>query len=408
MKAKVDVLVIGAGPAGCSAAALIRKAGFSVVVVEKESFPRFVIGESLLPRCMDLLDEAGLLQAVQERGYLVKTGAVFLQEERVSHFSFADQFSSGWEYTWQVPRDDFDLTLARAVEAMGVKIHWQQKVTDVAFSDTGAVATLRGQAGETDQIEAGFVLDASGYGRVLAGVLDLETPPALLERHALFTQVTGDIRPEGDAEGHIWICMLPEEAWLWVIPFSNGRTSVGAVARPEFFDRFEGNTEEKLRAIIATESNAFKRLGKTDFAFKPRVIHGYSAAVTRLYGEHYALVGNASEFLDPVFSSGVTLALESASLAANTLIRQLRGETVDWQSDYADPLMAGVDTFRVYVDAWYNNKLPTIFFNSKQAPTLRKQICSVLAGYVWDEDNACVTQPERAIENLYKASLIMS
>lgn len=111
-------------------------------------------------------------------------------------------------------------------------------------------------------------------------------------------------------------------------------------------------------------------------------------------------MGNATEFLDPVFSSGVTLALESANCASNVLIRQLQGEQVDWQTEYADYMMAGVDTFRTYVNAWYDGRLPTIFFSEVQDPEFRKQICSVLAGYVWDMDNPCVSRHAQAVSRL--------
>ena len=120
----VDVLVIGGGPAGSTTAALLHRAGHSVVVVEREQFPRFVIGESLLPRCMDLLQEAGLLPAVEARNYIVKRGALFLRADSRCDFDFSTQFTSGWSWTWQVPRADFDHTLATSVEAMGVPFFW--------------------------------------------------------------------------------------------------------------------------------------------------------------------------------------------------------------------------------------------------------------------------------------------
>ncbi len=397
---QTDVLVIGAGPSGTSAAALMRQAGFKVAIVEKEKFPRFVIGESLLPRCMDLLQEAGLLEAINKQAYIKKHGAVFLRGSDVRQFNFAEQFTKGWPYTYQVPRDHFDHTLAREAQSFGVDILWQHRVTDVDFSGKAPAATVVDQNETTSVIESRFILDASGYGRVLPRLLNLNQPSELPLRESLFTHVTGDRRPQGVDEGMIWICMLPENGWLWIIPFANGKTSVGVVAKPEFIDRLPGSDDEKLRAAFALEKNGRERLAKTEFCFPAQRIKGYSISVSKLFGDHYALLGNATEFLDPVFSSGVTLALESANREAKTLIRQLRSEPVDWQAEYADYMMAGVETFRTYVHAWYDGRLPTIFFSSLQDPQYRKQICSVLAGYVWDADNPCVSKHAKAVDRL--------
>ncbi len=399
---QTDVLVIGAGPSGTSAAALVRQAGFEVVIVEKEKFPRFVIGESLLPRCMDLLQEAGLLEAVKKQGYIEKHGAMFFHGSNIGRFNFAEQFSTGWPYTYQVPRDHFDDTLAREAQSLGVDILWQHRVTDVDFSGHAPAATVVDQNGSTSVIASRFILDASGYGRVLPRLLNLDQPSELPRRESLFTHVTGDQRPQGADEGTIWICMLPENSWLWIIPFANGKTSVGMVGKPGFIEQLPGNDSEKLRAAFALEENARERLGKTEFCFPAKKIKGYSISVSKLFGDHYALLGNATEFLDPVFSSGVTLALESANRAAKTLIRQLRGEPVDWQTEYADYMMAGVDAFRTYVNAWYDGRLPKIFFSPRQDPEYRKQICSVLAGYVWDTDNPCVSKHAQAVDRLAK------
>jgi flavin-dependent dehydrogenase len=129
-------------------------------------------------------------------------------------------------------------------------------------------------------------------------------------------------------------------------------------------------------------------------------ITGFACLVKKLFGPQFALAGNATEFLDPIFSSGVTLAMESGLRAAKTTARHLRGEAVDWQTDYADHVMQGVNTFRSYVTAWYDEKLPTILFAAQRNPEIMRQICSVLAGYVWDKSNPYVMQADRALRAL--------
>jgi flavin-dependent dehydrogenase len=399
---ETDVLIIGAGPAGAIAASLLHREKFRVLVVEKQTFPRFVIGESMLPISMDLLKDAGLLDAVQQQQFMRKNGAVILRGNETCNFDFSAQFTAGYDYTYQVPRDDFDKTLADTIATWGVDVRYQHSVTEVGFNRPQAMAIVVEPSGGILQVRSKFILDCSGYGRVLPRLLKLEKPSSFPPREALFTHVTGDLRPPGREEGKIWICMHPGGAWIWIIPFSNGKTSVGAVASPEFFQPFRGDLKTQLRAILMSDPNAAKRLAKMKFAMPVQRLNGYSCSVKQLYGDKYALVGNATEFLDPIFSSGVALALASAQRAAQVLIRQLRREPVDWQADYADHVMQGINTFRAYVAAWYDGKLPQIFFAEQVNPEIMRQICSVLAGYVWDKSNPYVAQANRKLAVLAK------
>ena len=399
---ETDVLIIGAGPAGSSAAALLQREGFKLLVVEKQQFPRFVIGESMLPSSMSWLKEAGLLDAVEKQMFMRKNGAVFLRGDEICNFDFSSQFTDGFQYTYQVPRAEFDKALADAVAARGVEILYRHGVTAVNFEPTHATATVEKPDGTKFEVKAKFIMDCSGYGRVLPRLLDLESPSTFPNREALFTHVTGDLRPAEREEGKIWVCIHPGGAWIWIIPFSNGKTSVGVVASAEFFKQYPGESDAQLRAILLSDPNSAKRLAKMEFAMPAQRISGYACSVKQLFGDRYALVGNATEFLDPVFSSGVSLAFASANRASKVLTRQLRGETVDWQADYADYVMQGINTFRSYVSAWYDDKLPQIFFTTNRNPDIMRQICSVLAGYVWDKSNPYVAQPERALPLLAK------
>ncbi len=404
----VDVLIIGAGPAGAMAAAQLQRGGFKLLVVEKQTFPRFVIGESLLPHTMDLLKEVGLLEVVEKCDFMKKTGAVFMRGNQVCNFDFANQSGAGWSYTYQVPRAEFDKAVADAVQARGVDFRYGHSVAAVNFSDAHAEVALDQPDGTQRKVTARFVLDCSGYGRVLPRLLDLEAPSKYPVRESLFTHVTGDVRPPEREQGKIWVCVHPGGAWIWIIPFSNGHTSVGVVATPEFFAHFPGEPAEQLRAIVMSDPNAAARLADMQFVFPPQRIKGYACSVKKFFGPQFALAGNATEFLDPVFSSGVTLAMESGLRAAQVLTRQLQGQPVDWQTEYADHVMQGVNTFRAYVSAWYDDRLPTILFASQRNPDIMRQICSVLAGYVWDKSNPYVTQADRALGLLAKISGTMA
>jgi flavin-dependent dehydrogenase len=397
----VDVVIIGAGPSGVAAASILHKEGLNPLVVERDTFPRFVIGESLLPRCMDLLEETGLIEACKSRDYLVKTGAEFLRGDERCTFVFSAQHTNSWDYTWQVPRDDFDKTLADTLEEMGVPIHYRTEVVDATFDPT-PVVTVKTPEGAEHKINCKFVIDASGYGRVLPRLLDLNTPSHLPERHSLFTWIDNDDREPGDAAGRTWVAMHPGGAWIWVIPFANGKTSVGIVAEPEFFDSWPTDPTERFTAIIASEPNVAKRLANANVLFSPVLMEGYSIGIKQLFGPGWCLVGNTTEFLDPVFSSGITLALESSVAAAKVCAKEIKGEEADWQKDYADYLMGGVDCFRTYVDAWYTGDLPTVFFTPNPPKVVQEQVCSVLAGHAWDPSNPFVTRHASKLPQLVK------
>ena len=249
-KEKVDILIIGAGPSGSVAAAYLFNAGFKVKVVEKSKFPRFVIGESLIPRCMDHFEAVGLLDCLKKKKFEVKTGARFLQGPKVCEFDFSKKHTKGWDWTWQVPRAEFDKTLTDELLSRGVDIEFEKEVLSVDFKEDRSVTTIMDEEGNSSEIEAKFIIDSSGFGRVLPRLLDLEKPSEIPKHSSIFTHVKDVKRPEG-WEGHrITFDIVSQETWLWVIPFSNGYTSIGYVGPTEYLESFEGTTEEKLRQMM--------------------------------------------------------------------------------------------------------------------------------------------------------------
>jgi len=398
----VDVLVIGAGPAGSVAASIIHKSGLKVHVVEKEKFPRFVIGESLLPRCMEALEEAELLDAVKAQGFQEKFGAKFVRGGEFCDFNFQEQFSNGYKWTWQVPRGDFDKTLAEEVQKKGVQIDFETTVTDIKFEGSDSTTTVVDKEGNTSQIKARFIVDSSGYGRVIPRLFKLDKPSNLPPRKSMFAHIKDPNRLKYEEPNRIMVVVHQPKTWIWVIPFSTGVSSLGFVGDPEFFAEHADKTpEEQLRFLINSEPHLKGRFGNEDFVFTPKILEGWSVTTEQFFGDGFVLTGNVTEFLDPMFSSGVTLATASSQRAANLVIRQLKnGETIDWKKEFVDPTMQGVDVFRTYVMGWYDGTLHDIFFAKEINEDFKRQICSVLAGYVWDTDNPFVKKHDRAVKSL--------
>lgn len=394
-----DILIIGAGPAGSVAAGLLRQHGRDVLILEREQFPRFSIGESLLPQSMEYIEAAGMLQAVVEAGFQHKNGAAFACGARATEFDFRDKFSPGWATTYQVQRADFDKVLADSAARAGATIRYQHEVLQIDVDGANPVVRARAPDGEIYQVQANFLLDASGFARVLPRLLDLESPSNLPPRGALFTHIADGIAPGHFDRHKIRITVHPQHAdvWYWLIPFSNGRSSLGVVAHTEFLAHYSGSEDQRLRALINEDTGLRELLAAAQWDTPARQIIGYSANVKSLCGNRYALLGNAGEFLDPVFSSGVTIAFKSASLASECLRREQLGERVDWQRDYDIALRAGVDTFRTFVEAWYTGGFQKVIFHPKQSPDIRRMICAILAGYAWDTQNPFVAEHKRRL-----------
>jgi flavin-dependent dehydrogenase len=401
LKENVDVLVIGAGPSGCVAASYLHNNGIKIKVVEKSKFPRFVIGESLIPRVMDHFDEAGLLESLKAMDFEKKFGARFIRGEEICNFDFSKKFGEGWDWTWQVPRADFDNTLAQEVIRKGIELEFETEVLDVQFNGTNSVTTVKDKEGNTREVHAKFIIDSSGYGRVLPRLLKLDAPSSIPENSSMFTHVKDVNRPDGVEGTQISFDILETKVWLWIIPFSNGNTSLGVVGPTAYINAIPGETNtDKLQHIINQSDYYRNRFKNIDFLFEPHKIENYSCSVTKLCGPGFTLTGNSSEFLDPVFSSGVCFATESGMLSAKLFLRELKGEKVDWDTEYTEYMRRGVNVFATYVKEWYTGNLQTLFFHQPANPEVKEKICSVLAGYVWNEENPFVKKHDNVIRNM--------
>jgi flavin-dependent dehydrogenase len=402
----VDVVVIGAGPAGAVAAGLARRRGYSVRILEKLAFPRFQIGESLLPQCMNVLEEAGMLQAVETFGFQYKNGAQIARADQVVDFEFSNKTSPGIDHTFQVTRADFDLLLAREAEKQGAELHFETEIIAVDClgyaAGHGVNLQSRDAAGHVTEHRARFVLDASGYGRTLPRLLDLDKPANFPVRAAVFTHVEDNIVDAAFDRNKIRVGIHPEhvDVWYWLIPLSEGRCSVGVVASDEFLALEGADLDLRLWEMVNQEPGMQRMLRNAKQLWPAKAIRGYASSVKTLHGDGFALLGNAGEFLDPVFSSGVTIAINSARFAVAAMDRELSGETVDWETDFTKVLMLGVETFRGYVETWYEGALQEVMFSPSPPKRLRDMMCGVLAGYAWDRENPYVGNSGRRLRTM--------
>lgn len=391
-----DILIIGAGPAGSIAAASLAQKGYSVSIVEMTSFPRFVIGESLLPRCNELLQINGMLEMVDQHGFMVKNGASFQMNGSKESYDFNENIGQAFGASYQVKREEFDHLLLKQAVGFGSKLFEETKIT--GFDPETTTATTLDKEGNPLIFKAKFAIDASGYGRVFPRLLNLDEPSEFKTRSAVFTRIIGDIRPTDGTEGYIYVYVHGNnDAWIWCIPFSDGITSVGVVCTEEYFNSFGLDNEAFWDEIITSTQGARERFANAVKVVSVGKINGYSANVKSMVGKNYCMAGNATEFLDPVFSSGVTLALESGNKAAILIDRQLNGEMVEWDTEYVAYMMKGINVFREFVSAWYDGRLQSIFFVGEKPEKIKRSIASILGGYVWDDKNIFVKNPKSAI-----------
>ena len=243
-------------------------------------------------------------------------------------------------------------------------------------------------------------MDASGYGRVLPRLLDLEATTDLPTRGAIYSHITDENRTKKNGENIFVHSFNDNRDWIWVIPFNDNTSSVGVVGDLSTVESLEG--EGKLLNFFQNFDDLKGRFEGQSFKLPVDSKKGYSVKAKQLHGDGFALCGNSTEFIDPVFSSGVTFAMISGNLSAKLVDRQLNGENVDWQAEYDEYLAKGLKVFKAFIRMWYEGTFQRIVFAKYTSEGIRRQICSVLAGYVWDETNPFITKGERVLSNLMK------
>lgn len=315
-----DVVILGGGPAGSTVAALLAARGRTVTLIERDKHPRFHIGESLLPFNMPLFDKLGVKEEVERIG-MPKYGIEFVSpdHDQPSLLEFGDGWHKDMNYSFQVRRSEFDKILFDNAKAKGAQTVEECRVTDIAFpADGGGIVTGTMPDGEVRQFRGRFVIDATGRDTFLASRLKVKRRNRRHESASVFGHFTGAERLDGRNEGHISLFWF-DGGWFWFIPLSDGTTSVGAVSKPETFKNRDGDMTALFKDLIAKCPGLAHRLRDATLTGPATGTGNYSYHAESLVGPGYLMVGDACGFIDPVFSTGVYLAMQSGFMAADAV-----------------------------------------------------------------------------------------
>ncbi|MDQ7747350.1 NAD(P)/FAD-dependent oxidoreductase [Hydrogenophaga pseudoflava] len=409
-----DVLVIGGGPAGSTVASLLADKGHQVVLLEKAHHPRFHIGESLLPANLPLFAQMGIADEIKAIG-MHKPGAEFVSMEhgRSQTFYFADAWDKSMPAAYQVRRADFDQILFRHARNKGALALEGVKVTGVEFlPGSGADVSARDADGQTVRWRARFVVDASGRDTFLANRFRIKHRNPRHNSSALYAHFDGASRGEGEEEGNIRIFWFAH-GWFWFIPLTNGTTSIGMVTWP-YHMKSKGarSLQQFLMDNIATCPPLAERLSMATLASAVEATGNFSYVSERNHGESYLMLGDAYAFIDPVFSSGVWLAMHSAVVGADTIDTCLRepGRAAAALKRFDRVMRHGPKEFSWFIYRVTNPIMRDFLMGPKNVFRVKEAILSVLAGDVFGKTPiwrsilvfkamyyiANITQPRRA------------
>jgi len=381
-----DVLVIGGGPAGSTAAAVLAEKGWRVTLLEKDRHPRFHIGESLLPMNLPLFDALGVRGEIESIA-MMKYGAELCSPHHSwkQNFFFSDALDKSWPHAYQVPRAAFDHILLRNCARKGATVIEECRVTDVRFPGTGgcivnATGTERGE-----QVwEARYLVDASGRDTLLATKLGIKRRNARHSSAALFGHFTGVERLPGRNEGNISIFWF-EHGWFWQIPLQRGITSVGAVCSPRYLKSRKASPGEFLWETIALCPQLMSRMRDARLASPVTATGNYSYQAERMAGDRYVMVGDAYAFIDPVFSSGVFFAMNSALLGAETVDGALRdpARRAALERRMNRTVRRGLASFSWFIYRMTSPAIRDLLMSPRNVLRVQEALLSLLAGDVF-------------------------
>ena len=376
-----DVLVVGGGPAGSTAATLMVHRGLSVALAERETFPRFHVGESLLPANTALFDRLGVHEAIRKAGPLVKYGAAFHDQESDLGYAFRFRQDGGLPgYGYQVKRAEFDAILLDHARSRGVHVVQPATVTRPVFDRDGVTVEVE-RPGGVDHVRTRFLVDASGREGFLARAVGRRHRRPNLGKVALFAHQRGARRFAGIEEGHIRIYVFPE-GWFWWIPFAGDVTSVGAVLHARTVRSWTGSLGTLYDAMIARVPAVEDGLAGAERVGPVHRMANFAYRNRPVVGNRFLAVGDAIAFVDPIFSAGVYIAMQSAELAAEAVGRAFetgRFEARRFRA-YERRVARGMRPFFRFIHGYYRPAFLDIFLDPQPFLGMREAVTSVLAG----------------------------
>lgn len=381
-----DVLVIGGGPAGSTVSAFLAMKGWSVALLEKARHPRFHIGESLLPMNLLILERLGVLDEVRDIG-LTKYGAEFNVDRagaKPQTFYFERALGDSPPHAYEVRRSEFDAILLRNAARHGVHVLESERVTDVDLGPASQTVRSLSESGEATTWHCRYVVDTTGRDTLLSRRDGLKKKNPEHNSAAIFGHFRKVERRPGRDEGNISIYWF-EHGWFWMIPLKDGMMSVGAVCFPEYLKSRRTSPEEFLWSTIALCPGVAARMRDAELAGSAQATGNYTYTSDRMYGEGYVLVGDAFAFIDPVFSSGVFLAMTSAEKAADALDACLRDPSVWSQrlSSLEKQVRRGIRTFSWFIYRFNTPAMRNLFMSPRNVLGMESAVISMLAGDVF-------------------------
>lgn len=380
MRNDFDVAVIGGGPAGSTAATLLALSGKKVVLLEKDRFPRFHIGESLLPRSMGTLARTGVLPKIEAAGFVKKFGAEIASGcgQKESRFYFKDGFRPQGDHAFQVPRAEFDKILLDHARDKGVEVHEETPVSGVELNPDGVLLQTPGST-----FSASYLIDCSGRNTLLGSRQNLKKPYEGLNKLAVYAHYENVPRPEG-IDGSLTRMVRTKDRWFWMIPLSPTKMSVGVVMDTSKFRELRSTPEDVLQQSLDMLPVMKDRLKKSQRCTPVQSSGEYSYKMGSLHGDRWLLAGDAAGFIDPVFSSGIFLAVLGAEQAADAIRVALAdpGRKARAFSLYQRRMRKVMRIYLDFVRSWYRQEFIETVLNPQNILEIVPAVNAVLAGNV--------------------------